>query len=266
VSHHDDPPGVFGDVVTWWGHATTTIDMGGYRFMTDPLLGAGVGPLRWSPGHQAAPLDRPVTAVLVSHLHRDHLDLPSLARLPPQTPVLVPAAAGKYVRGLRRHRTVEVSAGDAVTFGRVTVTALPADHDGRRSRRGPAAPALGYVVRAGARSVWFAGDTGPRTHLAPLQGKPIGVAIVPVGGWGLTLGRDHLDPRDAARILARLEVATAVPIHWGSLRIPVLWRLRRRWFLESAEAFTRECATIAPHVEVPAAGQGTRVPIPTASP
>jgi L-ascorbate metabolism protein UlaG (beta-lactamase superfamily) len=161
---------------------------------------------------------------------------------------------------------VEVAPGDEVAFGPVTVTAARADHDGRRLPRGPAATALGFVARTDARSVWFAGDTGPATDLLPLQGGPIGVAIVPVGGWGLTLGRDHLDPREAARVVARLRVAVAVPIHWGSLRIPVLWRLRRDWFLDSAAAFERECAAVAPDVLVPAAGQGTPVPIPTAAP
>jgi L-ascorbate metabolism protein UlaG (beta-lactamase superfamily) len=126
--------------------------------------------------------------------------------------------------------------------------------------------ALGFVVRTDDRSVWFAGDTGPATDLVPLQGGSIGVAIVPVGGWGLTLGRDHLEPREAARVVAGLRVAVAVPIHWGSLRIPVLWRLRRDWFLDSAAAFARECAEVAPDVDVPAAGQGTPVPIPTTAP
>jgi hypothetical protein len=63
-------------------------------------------------------------------------------------------------------------------------------------------------------------------------------------------------------MLARLSVAVAVPIHWGSLRIPGLWRLRRQWFLESATSFERECAAVAPDVAVAAAGQGTPVPIP----
>jgi L-ascorbate metabolism protein UlaG (beta-lactamase superfamily) len=110
--------------------------------------------------------------------------------------------------------------------------------------------------------VWFAGDTGPGTDLAAVQERPIGVAIVPVGGWGLTLGRGHLDPREAARIVAKLRASVAMPVHWGSLRIPGLWRFRRQWFLESAGAFARECDDVAPDVHVAADGQGTPVPIP----
>lgn len=253
------------DGVTWWGHATTTIDLGGCRLLTDPLLRSRVGPLRWSTGHQAAPVDRPIAAVLISHLHRDHLDIPSLARLPPDTVILVPRGGSRHVKGLESYETLDVSPGDEVALGPVTVTAVAAHHDGRRDRRGPGFAALGYVVRSGARSVWFAGDTGPNIDLAPLQGWSIGVGIVPVGGWGLTLGRGHLDPHEAARLLARLRVSVAVPVHWGSLRIPVVWRLRRRWFLGSGDAFERECAKVAPGVHVAAAGQGTRVSIPSAA-
>lgn len=152
--------------VTWWGHATCTArSSSGVRFLTDPLFARRLAHLRRRRGAPPPPEAAAAEAVLVSHLHSDHLHLPSLARLAPGTRILVPRGAPAAVPGLRRLersglRLTEVEAGDEVTVEGVTVRAVPARHDGRRLPVGPhRAPALGYVVEGEART-YFAGDTG----------------------------------------------------------------------------------------------------------
>ena len=80
--------------ITYIGHATTLIEVGGLRLLTDPILRGRVAHLRRrGPVIAREWLDR-IDAVLLSHLHLDHLDLPSLRRLPRTTQLLVPRGAG----------------------------------------------------------------------------------------------------------------------------------------------------------------------------
>ena len=80
------------------------------------------------------------------------------------------------------------------------------DHRVRGRPRRPAhpgghtrAPALGYLVR-GSQSVYFAGDTGLHDDMSRLAAAAVDVALVPVAGWGPTLGPGHMDPREAAAV------------------------------------------------------------------
>src|SRR5262249_6395034 len=157
------------------GHATVLIELDGVSLLTDPLLRGRVAHLR----RQVAPLDRSLTAaptaVLVSHLHRDHLDLASLRLLGRDTPLLVPAGAARW---LGRHRfpdVAELSAGESINVGALAVSAVEARHGRSRGPGGPRAETLGYVVR-GTRSVYFAGDTALFEEMARL-GPGLDVAL-----------------------------------------------------------------------------------------
>src|SRR4029450_6712008 len=90
-------------------------------------------------------------AVLVSHLHRDHLDLPSLRQLPSTTPLIVPRGAAGVASKAGADRISEVALGQTISVGAVTVPAVPALHDGRRTPWGKPADALGDVIAGGGR-------------------------------------------------------------------------------------------------------------------
>ncbi|MEU7681879.1 MBL fold metallo-hydrolase, partial [Streptomyces spectabilis] len=158
--------------VTWWGHATCTVEDSGTRVLTDPLFVRRLAHLRRRRGALPPPEAAVADVVLLSHLHADHLHVPSLARLAPGTRALLPRGAARSVPGLRRlsHlRFTEVEPGDEVPVGDggVVVRVVPALHDGRRLPVGPhRSPALGYVVQGAART-YFAGDPRARTRSAP---------------------------------------------------------------------------------------------------
>ena len=206
--------------LTYIGHATVALDLAGERVLTDPVLRDRVAFLRRVPPSPPSPL--PVSVAVVSHLHPDHCDLPSLRALG-QIPIVVPAGATAFLhsRGLRR--LVELAPGESAAVGNVVVTATPARHDGRRMRfGGPEAAAVGYVVSAAGRRVYFAGDTDLFEGMHALG--PLDVALLPVWGWGPTLGAGHLTPETAAEAVARLRPRLAVPMHWGTFAMVGLGR------------------------------------------
>ncbi|WP_299538320.1 MBL fold metallo-hydrolase [uncultured Streptomyces sp.] len=250
--------------VTWWGHATCTVEDSGVRVLTDPLFARRFAHLRRRRGAVPPPGAAVADVVLLSHLHSDHLHVPSLARLAPGTRLIVPRGAVAAVPGLRlvrrlRHlRIAEVAPGDELRVGALTVRAVPARHDGRRLPVGPhRVPALGYVVEGEART-YFAGDTGLFDDMAKAVG-PVDVALLPVGGWGPHLGEDHLDATRAAEALTLLEPYSAVPVHYGTYWPIGLDGVRPHEFHAPGEEFVRHAARLAPKVAVHLLGHGERV-------
>lgn len=246
--------------VTWWGHAMASIEIDGVHVLTDPLLRGRVGPLRWYGAKPPATLAEQADAVLVSHLHRDHLDRPSLALVPAETPIIVPRGAAALLPAARRPTMIEMTAGDTVQLSAVTVRAVPAAHPPTRDPVRPRlrAQPLGYVVR-GSRSVYFAGDTALFAGMHTI-GPGIDFGLLPVGGWGLTRGPGHLDPRTAVEALALTGARRALPIHWGTLRPPLIWRLRRGLFTTPGPRFVDFAARLD-GVEVVLAVPGRPIPV-----
>ena len=239
--------------ITWLGHATVLIELGPLRVLTDPLLRNRVAHLR----RHAPPVEPPgrLDAILLSHLHRDHADGPSLRRLPPDARVLVPAGAGRAVERLGVQHVIEVSVGETVPVGAGAVTPVPAEHDGRRSPLHAPAPALGFVLEHGVR-VYFAGDTDIFDGMAELG--PIDVALLPIWGWGPSAGPGHLDPESAARALTLLRPRTVIPIHWATY-LPLGYPGDHPLLTGPGPAFAARAAALAPEVHVELVRPGASV-------
>jgi L-ascorbate metabolism protein UlaG (beta-lactamase superfamily) len=238
--------------IAWLGHATVLCDVAGTRVLTDPVLRTRVAHLR---RRVALPeLPSPLDAVLVSHLHHDHADVPTLRRIHAVVPVIGPRgirSALAATAGLDDVR--EVGVGERVDVGLdVSVTAVPARHDGRRRPLTPAADALGFVLADDGVRIYFAGDTDLFDGMERIGDGGLDVALLPVWGWGPSLGPGHLDPERAARAAALLRPRIAIPIHWGTL-LPVTSTGRaahRRLLVDPPLDFARHCARLAPDVEV----------------
>lgn len=237
--------------VTWWGHATTVIEIDGVRLLTDPVLRPAVGPLRnpeWVPPR----LGR-VDAVLISHQHLDHLDVRSLRTVPRGATVVVPPGADSLARRAGAEARV-LPPGDtheiAGARGVVTVRTTPAVHPQGRWGRRPGPGSVGYWIEGGdpLTRVYFAGDTAVFDGMTELSGADL--ALLPVDGWGLTHGPGHMDPAEAGLATALLCPKVAVPIHWGSLRIPALWRFRAGAVVSAGERFRLHAHRAAPGVDV----------------
>jgi len=223
--------------ITWIGHASVLVDLHGVRILTDPALTPRLAHLR---RHFPVDMDAVGTpdAVLISHAHADHLHLPSLRLLGHDVAVVVPRGAGDFVRRQGFRDVREVVSGDSFEIGGVTVAVVSAVHDARRGphSRVVAAP-VGYVIR-GRPAIYFAGDTDLFPAMAEI---PADVALLPIWGWGRTLGPGHLDPVSAVRAMELLRPSVVVPIHWGTLS-PMSVRGEPSWLRIPLSRFEAELA------------------------
>ena len=244
---------------SWWGHASATIESGGVRVAVDPLLTDRLFHLvRYA--EPPAPEATRADVVLVSHLHHDHCHLPSLARFDADVPIVVPAGAEELLSRLGRDRLLPVRPGDTLEVAGARLEVLAASHDGRRhplARTSP--PALGFRVTQGDGTWWYPGDTELREDMRDVD--PVDLALVPIGGWGPTLGGGHMHPEDAAEAVTRVGARWTVPVHWGTFWPAGLSRLARdnhhRLFTTPGARFAEALAD-AP-VEAVVAAQGETV-------
>ncbi len=140
--------------------------------------------------------------------------------------VVVPKGAGAWLRAKGIRRVDELAPGEELVDGDLRVTGVPAVHSGHRwgprSTAGPQAKAMGHLVRGAGHTVYAAGDTDLFAGMADLP--DLDVALLPVWGWGPTLGPGHLNPDRAAEAVELLRPRVAVPVHWGTFALAGLPR------------------------------------------
>lgn len=243
--------------VTYVGHATVLLELGGVRLLTDPLLRSLVGPLRRQGWPPAPEVSRGVDAVLVSHLHHDHADLASLRRLGRDVQLLVPPGSRHFFERRRFTDVTELAPGETARVGEVEITAVEARHEVGKRRFAPSSEPVGFLLD-GPRRVYFAGDTDLFEGMAGWEGD-LDLALLPIWGWGPSLGEGHLDPERAARAAALLAPKLAVPIHWGTFYPLGLARFRRGPLQAPPREFAEWVAKLAPQTEplVLAPGEAT---------
>ncbi len=200
MSDHEPAPPPRLPSLTFLGHSTMLIEIAGTRILTDPLVFERLLILRRMASRLDAAHHRDLDAVLISHLHVDHLHIRSLLQLGRETRVIMPAGGERLLTGHGFTRVEGVRPGEMVEVGPVRVTATFAEHDGSRPPFGPKAPALGFVLEEGPTKVYFAGDTDVFPEMEALA-PHLDVAMLPVWGWGPRLGHGHMNPRTAALAL-----------------------------------------------------------------
>ncbi|MER7775682.1 MBL fold metallo-hydrolase [Streptomyces sp. NPDC096191] len=255
--------------VTWAGHASWVVRIGGLTVLTDPVWSRRIlgTPARITPvGVAWSDLPR-VDAVVISHNHYDHLDAPTLRRLPRDTPVLVPAGLGRWFHRRRFTRVTELDWWEATELrprgdaegasgkggGRrragVRFDFVPAHHWSKRSLVDTCRSLWGgWVLTApDGRRVYFAGDTGYGHWFTRIGRRYPGIdlALLPVGAYDPRwwLSDVHCDPEEAVRAAQDVGARRMAPMHWGTFVLsaePVLEPLTRTRAAWQAAGLPRE--------------------------
>ena len=186
--------------LTFLGHSTVLIEVDDLRILTDPVLREGFGPVRRQVQAVLPELFEDLDAVFISHGHHDHLDPPSLRRIPGKPTVIVPRGFGRFGERAGLGPVEEVEPGDRLTIDRVRFEVLYAEHSGtpravRADRPGDRLPHRGIAHRL------LPGDTDLFPAMGELAGR-LDVAMLPVWGWGPTIGEGHMNPVRAAAVAA----------------------------------------------------------------
>jgi L-ascorbate metabolism protein UlaG (beta-lactamase superfamily) len=240
--------------INYIGHATVLVEIGKIRVLTDPVLRDRVFFLQRHGSNPAPSLleEHPPDIVLLSHLHYDHADLPSLRRLPPETTVIAPRGSASYLQRWARVQVHEVIEGDKVQVADVEISVLPADHGWGVSIPRPMTTCLSYVME-NRLSVYFAGDTDLFEGMREVgQQFDLDMALLPVWGYSHRVGAGHLTPLTAAQALNRLQPRVATPIHWGSFRFVgphAVWDTVD-YLKDPPQAFAEHASRLAPQTEI----------------
>jgi L-ascorbate metabolism protein UlaG (beta-lactamase superfamily) len=218
--------------VTLINHSTVLLQQNGVHILTDPIWSERASPVtfagprrRRSPGVMWEDLPR-IDLVLLSHNHYDHLDLATLLRLretgEPQ--FVVPLGLARLLRSQRIGPVHELDWGEALSLGQVRIHAVPAIHfSGRGVFDRNRTLWCGYVIEAGGRLVYFAGDTAFGEHFAEIRERfgPPRLALLPIGAYEPRwfMSPVHMGPEEAVRAHKILAAATSIAIHYGTFQL-----------------------------------------------
>ncbi len=216
-----------GDFLVWLGHASFVLRLAGVTVITDPIFFDMPFVPRLAPMPLPPEKLAPITYTLLSHGHRDHMDLKSLRLLwrhNPSMTLLGPLGASQYLSKERRRGCDIQEAGwfqKFRTVSEVEIFFLPAAHWHRRTLTDYNRMLWGsFVIRGAGKTVFFAGDTAAGAHFAQIgQLFPeIDVALMPIGAYKpeYIMKRSHLSPLEAIEAFNALGARVMIPMHFGT--------------------------------------------------
>jgi L-ascorbate metabolism protein UlaG (beta-lactamase superfamily) len=217
--------------VTWFGHSSVLIEIDGHRVLADPMWGERASPSRTLGPRRMHPaptgLDRlpDLDAVLISHDHYDHLDLPTVRALCAlsRAPFVVPVGIGAHLRkwGVPAARIIELDWGGSTRVGELTLTCVECRHFSGRSLARNTTQWSSWAVTGPAHRAYFGGDTGYTAAFARTGAAlgPFDLTLLPIGAYADLWPDIHMTPEEAVRAHIDLGGERLVPVHWATFNL-----------------------------------------------
>jgi N-acyl-phosphatidylethanolamine-hydrolysing phospholipase D len=226
--------------VTWVGHSTTLIQVGGLNVLTDPMWSKRasplwfIGPKRLTPPALDFDALPPIDVVLQSHNHYDHLDSRTVRRIAkhhPDATWYAPLGLPPTLRKWGIRKIVEQDWWQSAEHGHAKIGCTPAQHFSARGLRDRNKTLwCGWTIAAGGRRIYFAGDTALHSEFGDIADRlgPFDLVLLPIGAYEPRwfMRRVHMNPEDAMEAYRALRgpyadvpSPTMMAIHWGTFRL-----------------------------------------------
>jgi N-acyl-phosphatidylethanolamine-hydrolysing phospholipase D len=225
--------------VTWVGHSTLLIQIGGLNVLTDPMWSeraspiAFMGPRRWMKPAVAFSALPPIDVVLLSHNHYDHFDVTTLRHLAvdhPDASWIVPLGLAEIVGRCGASKVVELDWWQESRIGDLAIGCAPAQHfSGRGFRDRDRTLWCSYALRSEGVAFYFGADSGLHPEYRSIGERfgPFDIVALPIGAYEPRwfMRPVHMDPDDAVQAWQVLASAHSgsppplLPIHWGTFKL-----------------------------------------------
>ncbi|HEX6777034.1 MAG TPA: MBL fold metallo-hydrolase [Ktedonobacterales bacterium] len=217
--------------ITWIGHSSFLIQMGGRSLLTDPVWSktSGAGPFGSarlvSPGVRLADLP-PIDLVLISHNHYDHLDYHTIRWLGNQPTYLVPSRLSRWFHSIGCQKVHECGWWDELELLGLHFDFVPSHHwSGRTLSDMNKTLWGGWILSNGSQKLYFAGDSAYFSGFKLIGERYPGIdlALMPVGTYEprWTMQSSHVTPEEAGQAFLDVGARIMVPMHWGTFRLSI---------------------------------------------
>jgi L-ascorbate metabolism protein UlaG (beta-lactamase superfamily) len=218
--------------ITLVNHSTVLLQQRGFNILTDPIWSERASPFSWigprrrrKPGVRKEDLPR-IDAVLISHNHYDHMDLPTLRQLAARgdCTFVVPARTAQLLRSENIQPVHELDWGQSLSLSNFIVHGVSALHFSARGIYDRNKTLwCGYVIECQSRLIYFAGDTAFGPHFAQIRekfGSP-SLALLPIGAYEPRwfMSPVHMGPDEALRAHQILAAKTSIAVHHGTFQL-----------------------------------------------
>jgi len=222
---------------TWIGWASVLVEIDGRKILTDPIWSERcspstmVGPKRFHPPPISLRELPPIDAVVISHDHYDHLDMPTIRALGSRgTDFVVPLGVGAHLErwGVASHQIHELDWNESIDVKGLSITATPARHySGRNPRHGNETLWASWVVRGPRHRIFFSGDSGYSEQFRRIGAEhgPFDLTLIKIGASDPTWSEIHMTPEEAVQTHVDVRGRVMLPVHWATFNLAFhAWR------------------------------------------
>lgn len=254
--------------VTWFGHASSLVELDGVRVLFDPMWSERaspswlVGPRRLHPvPHRLTDLPR-LDAIVISHDHYDHLDTATVRTLAREqsAPFVVPLGVGAHLRswGVSEDRIVELDWHEHTRVDSLRITATPAQHFSGRAFARNTTLWASWVLSGKRHRVFYSGDTGYCDAFADIgrDHGPFDLTLIQVGAYATSWPDIHMTPEDGVATHLDVRGRLLVPVHWAT------FTLAPHGWADPVERVLRAASEAGVRVAVPRPGERIDVSAP----
>jgi L-ascorbate metabolism protein UlaG (beta-lactamase superfamily) len=217
--------------ITWYGHASTLVEIEGARILIDPIWSD-----RSSPSQHVGPkrLHRPpialdqlpaLDAIVISHDHYDHLDMATVQELTrtQDAPFVVPLGVGAHLEAWRvpADRIIELDWHEDIQLGGLHLVCTAARHFSGRGLKRDGTLWASWVIEAGSRKVFYTGDSGYFDGYAEIgaQHGPFDATLIQIGAYGDAWPHIHMFPEEGVAAHIDVRGGLMIPVHWATFNL-----------------------------------------------